>query len=140
MEAFERAFREAPLGEPPRGVFVGRHRGFLRTEGARRRDVRFLDTVLFVWPTWGIDFDRCLWWFGHPRLATGRFRVERGPSRWRDAEVYRLVYDVSRLPIRGLLYDEVKTLEADRAIGIGGTNHPRGVGDHFFFELNRVRG
>jgi hypothetical protein len=138
MEAFERTFREVPLGAPPTGVFVGRHRGFLLTAGARRLDVRALDTVLFVWPEWGIDFDRNLWWFGRREFATGRFRVERGPSRWRDAEVYQLHYDVSRLPIRGLLYDEVKTLEPDRAIGIGGTNHPRGRGDHFWFELNRL--
>jgi hypothetical protein len=138
MEAFERTFREAPLGDPPRGAFVGRHRGFLHTPGAQSLGVRAFDTVLFVWPEWGIDFGRKVWWFGHPRLAAGRFRVERGASRWRDAEVYQLHYDVSRLPIRGLLYDEVKTLDEGRAIGIGGTNHPRGRGDHFWFELNRV--
>jgi len=138
MEAFERAFRERPLQAPPRGVYVGRHRGFLHTEGGQRLDVRVLDTLLFVWPVWGIDFDRCLWWFGDRRLAAGRFRVERGPSRWRQTEVYQLHYDVSRLPVRGLLYDELKTLDDDRAIGIGGTNHPQGRGDHFFFELNRT--
>lgn len=138
MEAFERTYREAPLHAPPRGVYVGRHRGFLLTEGARRLDVRAFDTMLFVWPEWGIDFGRNLWWFGSPKLAVGRFRVERGPSRWREAEVYQLHYDVSRLPLRGLLYDEVKTLDDDRAIGIGGTNHPRGRGDHFWFELNRL--
>lgn len=135
-DALERTFRDAPLGERPQGSWVGRHLGFLDTRGARRLDVRALDTLLFVWPRWGIDFDRRLWWFVDPRIATGRFRIERGPSRWRDAEVLRLVYDVSRLPIRGVLYDEIKPLAGGRVLGIGGTNHDRGLGDHFWFELS----
>lgn len=136
-ELLEQRYRE-PLGPTPTGCFGGRHLGFLDTRGARRLDVRAFDTALFVWPRWGIDFDRRLWWFVDPRLRIGRFRVDRGPSRWRDAEVLQLHYDVSRLPIAGLLYDEVKPLADGRVLGIGGTNHERGRGDHFWFELTRL--
>ncbi len=128
-----------PLHAPPlEGVLAGRMLRFLETPSARSVYTRAIDTVLFG-PRFGIDFDRRLWWFHHPWLATGRFRASVGPSRWRDAEVMRLEYDVSRLPgpIRGLLYDEVKPLGPDHALGLGGINAPRGQGEHFWFELRR---
>lgn len=130
-------FRAAPVGRLPRGTWEGRFLGFLPCEGARRWHVRAVDTALFVWPRFGIDFDRRLWWFLSPRLAAGRFRLEPGRSRWRDTEVLRLQYDVSRLPrpVRALLYDEVKPLDDRTALGIGGIDAPVGEGDHFFFSL-----
>jgi hypothetical protein len=122
----------------PTGVYRGEFLGFLDTEGARRVDVRVFDRLLFVWPRWGIDFDSSRWWFVHPRALAGHFRLERGRSRWRDTEVLQLHYDVSRLPIRAVLYDEIKPLPDDTILGIGGTNHDRGRGDHFFFRLVRA--
>jgi hypothetical protein len=124
-----------PLGAPPAGITRGRFLGFLPP--ARRFD-RATHTVLFRWPRWGIDFERRLWWFVGRRLAAGRFRVSVGPSRWRDGEVLRLDYDVSRVGwFRRILYDEVKPLPDGRIIGIGGINAGRGRGDHFWFELIR---
>lgn len=129
-----------PLGAAPAGVYRGRFLGFLDTPGARDPFNRTMQTLMFVWPRWGIDFRRRLWWFGRPELAAGRFEATRGHSRWRDAEVYRLEYETSRLPgpVKGLLYDEVKTLPDGKVIGLGGTNAPQGRGDHFFFSLSRL--
>ncbi len=135
VEDLERLYA-GPLGESPGGVTVGRFVRFLDTAGGRDVRNRATHTVLFRWPRWGVDFERRLWWFVHPRAAAGRFRVTVGASRWRDAEVLRLDYDVSRVGwIRRNLYDEVKPLPDGRVIGIGGVNAERGRGDHFWFEL-----
>lgn len=129
-----------PVGAAPAGITVGRFLGFLDTPGGRDVRNRVTHTVLFRWPRWGVDFDRRLWWFVDPRVAAGRFRVTVGPSRWRDAVVLRLDYDVSRVAwIRRTLYDEVKPLSDGRIIGIGGINAERGRGDHFWFELETAR-
>jgi len=72
-----------------------------------------------------------------PRSAAGSFRIDEGPSRWRDTRVLRLHYDRSRLPIRAILYDELKPLAGGRILGLGGIDAARGEGDHFFFELTR---
>lgn len=132
---YERLYRE-PLAGLPVGNTVGEFRGFVADGGARRPAVRALDSALFVWPRWGIDFRTERWWFVRPGLQLGHFRLARGPSRWRDAEVFQVHYDVSRLPLRGVLYDEVKPLEDGRVIGLGGVNRERGVGEHFWFELS----
>lgn len=136
-DTFESTYREAALGEEPLGVFVGHHRGFLDTAGAA---IRAVDTLLFVLPRWGVRFERGggVWWFFEPGFSMGRFRLERGRSRWRDAEVLRLRYDPSRLPVRGLLYDEIKPLPDGRILGLGGTNHDAPLGDHFWFELESL--
>lgn len=137
----ENLYREEPLGPEPTGIWVGRHLGFLDTPGGRRLGVRVVDTLMFVWPRFGVDFERCLWWFGHPRVAAGRFRLEAGPSRWRDTEVLRVEYDVSRLParVRSRFYDELKPIDDHTILGIGGLNDGPGQGDHFFFELRPAR-
>lgn len=135
----ERVYREHPLGPTPTGLWQGRTLGFFQHPGARRLDVQVIDRLMFVWPRFGIDFERRLWWFVDPRLALGRFRLEPGRSRWRDAEVLQVHYDGSRLPgpVRRYLYDELKPLDADTVLGIGGVNDGPGRGDHFFFVLNR---
>jgi hypothetical protein len=51
--------------------------------------------------------------------------------------VLQLHYDVSRLPIRRVLYDEIKPLADGTILGLGGIDAGRGEGDHFFFELRR---
>jgi hypothetical protein len=101
--------------------------------------VRAVDWLLFDAPPFGIDFDTRCWWFGRPRLQAGRFRASPGPSRWRDTPTLRLEYDVSRLPrpVRALLYDEVKPLDGERCLGLGGIDADAGEGDHFFFSLER---
>ncbi|MBI4957267.1 MAG: hypothetical protein HY908_34970 [Myxococcales bacterium] len=135
----EDLYRSAPLGPTPRGRFRGRMLGFV-APGGPGPAMRLLDRALFEWTPYGIDFDRSLWWFVAPALRVGRFRASVGPSRWREAEVVRLEYDVSRLPgpLRRILYDEVKPLDEGTALGLGGVNAERGRGDHFFFALERL--
>ena len=136
LEPMERLYA-GELGPTPRGITRGTFVGFLDTPGGRDWRNRALHTLVFRWPRWGVDFDRCLWWFGHPRAAVGRFTATIGPSRWRDATVLRLDYSRSRSRWAGRnLYDEIKPLPDGRIIGIGGINAARGTGDHFWFELS----
>ena len=140
-DELERLFA-GPLGEAPLGCQRGHFIRFVDSPGGRSRFNRAVHTLLFRWPRFGIDFDRDVWWFVDGRLRAGHFRIERGPSRWRDAEVLRLHYEQSRwpAPIRNLLYDELKPLPDGRILGLGGINADRGPGDHFWFELGPLRG
>jgi hypothetical protein len=137
LSALERLYA-GPLGEIPAGCRRGRFLGFVDSPGGRALRHRAVHTILFRWPRFGIDLDRRRWWFVDPRVGAGSFRTSIGPSRWRDTEVVRLEYDVSRLPgpIRGLLYDELKPLPDGQILGLGGIAAPRGAGDHFFFALD----
>ena len=138
-DELERLYRESPVGASPSGLYRGRLLRWLDTPGARRPLVRVLDHLLFERTTFGVDFERRLWWFVRPELAAGRFVFSPGPSRWRETDTWRLEYAVSRLPIlRGILYDEVKPLDGETCLGIGGINAERGEGDHFFFALTRA--
>jgi hypothetical protein len=135
LDRLERDFIMGDPGPLPSGLVCGRFLGEVDSPGARRPHVRGLDFLLFRSLRWGLDLDDHRWWFEHPRLAAGKFRVVLGPSRWRDTRVLQLHYDVSRLPIRRILYDEVKPLPDGRILGLGGIDAARGEGDHFFFEL-----
>jgi len=137
LDELERVYREAPFGPLPTGLFRGRVVAWLDTPGSRRPIYRAPERVMFGLTPFGVDFDHNGWWFLSPRLLAGRFVAAAGPSRWRTTETLRLDYSVSRLPGRGLLYDEVKPLAADLCLGIGGINANRGEGDHFFFSLTR---
>ena len=121
-------------------VPAGRYRGhyLCRIEPGGPRHPLVLATFRLV--PFGVDFDARLWFFGHARLALGRFEPRVGPSRWRETEIVTLRYDSSWLPrpIRHRLYDEVLPLSADLCLGIGGVNGPRGEGDLFFFALERI--
>jgi hypothetical protein len=101
--------------------------------------MRLLIAPAFKYGPFGVDFDRSLWWFQHPRLALGAFSASAGRSRWRATETLRLDYGSSRLPavVRDRLYDEVKPLSETLCLGIGGVNAPRDQGDLFFFALVR---
>jgi hypothetical protein len=125
-----------PLGPLPTGATVGTFVGFLDSPGGRNVWNRATHTVLFRWPAWGVDFEHRTWWCLRPGMRWARFTATVGPSRWRDAEVFRLEYSESRSSwIRRTLYDELKPLPDGRVIGIGGVNKDRGRGDHFWFEL-----
>jgi hypothetical protein len=134
-EQLEEIYRSAPVGPLPSGNWRGEWLTWLDTPGAKRWHVRLMDTILFERTRFGIDFDRRLWWFITPAIAAGRFEISTGPSRWRDTETLRLEYGVSKLPIRGVLYDEVKPLSDALCLGLGGVNAGTGQGDHFFFSL-----
>jgi hypothetical protein len=134
----EALFRDAPAAPAPRGLFEGR---FLCWHAPPGWHMRAVDTLIFRAQRFGVDFDRSVWWFTHPRVAVGRFQATPGVSRWRPgAEVLRLEYGPSRLPrpLRAYLYDEVKPLDADTCLGIGGVNRGPGEGEHFFFALRRL--
>ena len=132
------ALYHEPLGPVPAGDHTGEFLSFLDSRGGRDRRYRAMSTAMFRWPRWGVDFERRLWWFGGRRLALGRFRAERGRSRWRDAEVLQLHYDESRLPggVRGQLYDEIKPLADGRILGIGGIVERGAPLDLFFLALH----
>jgi len=87
-QALEDHFRASQPGPDPRGLFEGR---FLCWVDGPPPSMRLVDTLLFRALRFGVDFDRGVWWFVRPRVTVGRFRSSRGPSRWREAEVLRLV-------------------------------------------------
>ena len=138
LDALEELYRLAPIGPTPRGCFRGHVLARVDNPLARSRRG---DVILapFERAPFGIDFASSTWYFVHPALRVGRFRTELGRSRWRDAEVLGLHYDVSRLPgvVRGFLYDEVKPLSDTSCLGLGGINADDG--DLFFFALERLR-
>ncbi len=127
--------------EVPRGRFLGRVLARLDNRGARRLRWRATQVAMFEWTPFGIDFDRHRWFFLGPKLRVGSFDAEVERSYWRDTKTVTLRYDRSRLPhvIKGVLYDEVKPLSADLALGLGGIDAEAGEGDHFFFSLERMR-
>ena len=140
LASLEALFAGDALAALPRGLVRGHFLGPVASRGAGRLSVRVLDAILFRAVRWGLDLDAKRWWFEDPRLAAGHFRLVEGPSRWRDARVLQVHYDVSRLPLRGILYDELKPLADGRVLGLGGLNAERGEGDHFFFELAPLGG
>lgn len=141
----EALYAEARPVAVPTGRWRGRVLGRLQNPGARAWRPRLLQWVGFEALAWGIDFDARTWTFDRPgspdpRLRIGRFDPSVGPSRWRDTEAIGLHYEVSRLPgpIKRVLYDEVKPLDERRCLGLGGENDRAGVGDHFWFALDRL--
>jgi hypothetical protein len=138
VEALEQLYRDAPIGPAPSGRFRGEALHRVDAPHTRSPAVSAI-LVPFERATFGIDFTSCTWFFFHPRVRIGRFRAEPGRSRWRDTETLRLRYDVSRLPIRAALYDEVKPLTDTLCLGLGGINLPKGRGDLFFFLLEATR-
>ncbi len=134
VEQLERLYRDAPVAPVPLRRYRGEALARVCTRFARSAPITAL---LVPWERvpFGIDFATRTWFFVHPRVRMGRFRLEPGRSRWRDTDTLRMRYDVSRLPIRGLLYDEVKPLDETLCLGLGGINFGRGRGDLFFFAL-----
>jgi len=139
LEALEAVYRDAPVRPAPAACFRGRV--LHRVDAALARSV-VGDMIVapFDRLSFGVDFARSCWFFVHPGLRMGRFRVDPGPSRWRDTGTLRLRYDGSRLPIRGLLYDEVKPLDDGLCLGLGGVQLGPGRGDLFWFLLEALPG
>ncbi len=138
LSELEALYVSSPLLPLPSGVYRGEYLLQLGSRGAQTFAARVLDTIAFSWTPFGIDFTSRRWYFFHPRLQAGHFRAEPTRSRWRETDAVRLYYDVSRLPIGHLLYDEVKPLADGRVLGLGGVNGERNQGDHFFFMLTKV--
>jgi hypothetical protein len=122
----------------PEGRFRGAYLLRFDTAETRRASSRLWHQAFRRLP-FGVDFASRTWFFGDPRLRTGRFEPRAAPSRWRETEVIALHYHVSRLPaaIRDQLYDEIKPLGESLCLGIGGVNAERGRGEHFWFALER---
>jgi hypothetical protein len=137
----EALYADGPPVFVPRGLFGGHHLMWLDTPAAEHPLLRPLEERVFArWP-WRIDFDSRRWrWFGAP-FGVGHFSPSIGPSRWRDAETIRMLYDDRALPgfVNLFLYDEVKPLGEDVCLGLGGISARRGVGEQFFFALERLR-
>lgn len=140
VATLEQYFATMPCGEWSPGLYRGHVLRRLDNRGAARAGNRLMMATAFERTPFWVDRTRCLWAFGHPRLAAGRFVPQRHPSRWRDTEAWGLHYERSRLPawLRGQLYDEVKPVGPGLCLGIGGLNADRGEGDLFFFALVRA--
>jgi hypothetical protein len=139
-EELEEIYREPRELIVPEGVFCGRHLFWLDTEGARDPLLRPLEDLFFARLTFHVDFVKNRWFWFDRRLGLGHFQASIGPSRWRDTETIRLLYDDRRLPgwVNYGLYDEVRPLSEELCLGLGGVNGKRGRGDHFYFELTRI--
>ena len=139
LEALEDIYASDRAVEVPTGCFRGVYLKTIDSEEAHRLGNRVMARGGFGIAPFGVDFDARLWWFGLCRARIGRFEPVVGSSRWRQANVLGLHYDVSRLPrfVRRHLYDEVKPLEAGLCLGIGGLNRPDGQGALFYFALAR---
>lgn len=124
----------------PRGRYRGVHLAWIPQGPEALRWVQPALVLGFAWLPFGVDFDEQHWYFGHRALTIGRFRMDEGESRWRRGRALRLHYDVSRLPqfVTRWLYDEVKPIDAQLCLGIGGLNAPKGRGERFFFALVRA--
>ena len=134
LDALEALYRDAPRGPTPTRRFRGEVLCGVDSPFARSALAAAVRAP-FERLSFGVDFGTRTWFFVHPRVRMGRFRIDPGPSRWREAETLRLRYDTSRLPIRGLLYDEVKPLHETLCLGLGGLDFERGHGDLFWFVL-----
>lgn len=136
----EHLYAEPCAVATPSGVWRGRHLLWLDTAAAQQVILRPLEELVFARLPWCIDFDRRRWfWLGLP-VGLGHFSPSIGPSRWRDTQTIRLLYDDRALPgfVNQFLYDEVKPISDDVCLGLGGISAARGEGEQFFFALSRA--
>ena len=137
--AQDRATQAQPYAEKLRVVLAGLASTSGDGEGAAHpllanRPVKNI-AVLHITPDRGL----CGGLNANLNRAAGTFVATPGPSRWRDTQTYRLTYATSHLPkfFRDILYDELKPLDANTVLGLGGVNRDKGQGDHFYFLLTR---
>ena len=127
---------------PKSGSYKGTYLKRLDNPGANKKINIIALWAMFDLTPFGLNFYPKYgdWYFFHPSFAMGKFTPTIGPSRWREAETIRLNYQVSGLPkpIRSILYDEIKPLEENLLLGIGGFNAEKDTGDQFFFAIEKV--
>ena len=138
---FERLYQEGDVARVPRGIFAGRHLAWVGSADPTAPILRPVLELFFRRLVFHVDFDRSQWFWFSRSLGLGHFSASIGPSRWRDTETIRMLYDDRRLPgfVNQWLYDEVKPLSDDLCLGLGGVSGRRGEGERFFFALRRVR-
>jgi hypothetical protein len=133
----------APLAYPAPGNYAGTWLKRIENSGTYKPFNLISQWLMFEITPFGITFHADatgIWYFFNPSLAAGNFAMANGASMWRDTKAVALNYETAKLPgfIRGILYDEVKPLSENHALGIGGFKGPAGDGDNFFFLLTRV--
>ena len=80
LEALEQLYRDAPVGPTPSRRFGGET--LHRVDTAFARSARATALLLpFERLSFGVDFGTSSWFFIHPRIQLGRFRVVPGRSR-----------------------------------------------------------
>jgi len=136
----EKLYRDVGVSRVPRGIFAGRHLAWVETRDPTAPLLRPVLELFFRRLEFHIDFDRSQWFWFARSLGVGHFSPSIGPSRWRDTETIRMLYDDRRLPgfVNQWLYDEVKPLSDDLGLGLGGISRRRGEGERFFFALRRI--
>jgi len=122
----EKLYRDVGVSRVPRGIFAGRHLAWVETRDPTAPLLRPVLELFFRRLEFHIDFDRSQWFWFARSLGVGHFSPSIGPSRWRDTETIRM------------LYDEVKPLSDDLGLGLGGISRRRGEGERFFFALRRI--
>jgi len=134
--------QKVEISIPKVGNYRGTYLKRLDNPGANGKFNLITQWALFDLTPFGLNFfsDYGDWYFFHPSLAMGKFIPRRERSRWRDTETITLDYQTSRLPkpVRSILYDEIRPLSENILLGIGGLNAGQGVGDHFFFAIERI--
>ncbi|MCA9519484.1 MAG: hypothetical protein KC609_00860 [Myxococcales bacterium] len=140
LDELEQLYRGERRAAAPRGCFRGIFLRHLENRGTRILANQLIVRLGFEYTPFGVDFDDNRWFFFDRRLLIGHFRPVEQRSRWREADVVALHYEISRLPtlVRDMLYDEVKPLGPDLCLGLGGVNAECGLGDLFFFALERL--
>lgn len=137
LDELEVLYKTTEAREVPKRLYSGQVLHRVEADFAHTRTASSI-----MWPfvnlRFGVDFRSNRWFFVNPSFQLGHFRTELGQSRWRDTETIRLHYDVSRLPLRAGLYDEIKPLDDKHCLGLGGINRDKGLGELFFFLLEAV--
>jgi hypothetical protein len=133
----------APLAYPVPGNYAGKWLKRIENAGTYKPFNLISQWLMFEIMPFGITFQNDntgIWYFFNPALAAGNFVMKNGASMWRDTKAVALNYETAKLPgfVRGILYDEIKPLSENHALGIGGFKGPAGDGDNFFFLLTRV--
>jgi hypothetical protein len=132
---------EARLPAP--GNYQGAWLTWIENPGTRKPFNQISQTLMFKLTPFGITFNADstgIWYFFNPLLAAGNFMMRAEPSYWRETEAVSLNYEMSKLPglVKGMLYDEIKVIDNNHILGLGGFKAPRDEGDNFYFLLSRV--
>lgn len=127
--------------EPIFGTYKGHYLKTLANAGATNPLFIMPEKFFFSVLPFGLNFygNSGDWYFFHPNFKGGKFQIKAEDSRWRPTTSLRLTYSDSKLPFKGILYDEIKRIPDDNGfIGLGGLNYDQNWGDHFFFYLEPV--